>query len=156
MRTRTIVFAAALTVLPLAACGSAASTAPASAPAKPSAPSPASVASALGCQDTGPDTAPQDAYDTVAYDGLSADGNPASPCYAGNAIADAVITFASEAKETDWLKQNDLANSGQFANGYTGLVEGPLWVVPDGLGVVGLSTLQSELGPLGGREVTAF
>ena len=78
------------------------------------------------------------------------------PCGVGNGSADAVITFASQAKETDWLHQNDLANSGQFAQGYVGLVEGPLWVVPDGSGVAGLKDLAATLAPLGGREVTAF
>lgn len=156
MRTRVLAVAAAFAVLPLTACGSAASTAHAVAASSHPAPSPALIAAVLGCQLAGPSVDPQDAYDTTAYDALSAAGNRASPCYAGTATADSVITFASQAEEDDWLHQNDLANSGQFANGYVGLVAGPLWVVPDGAGTAGLKDLARALAGIGGREVTAF
>lgn len=147
---------AAAAVLALAACSSA-STAhtAATASASPSAPSPAAIAAALGCQLSGAATDPQDAYDTAAYDSLSAAANPASPCTVGSGVAESVITFASESRETDWLHQNDQANSGEFAQGYVGLVAGPLWVVPDGSGVSGLSAMASALARFHGREVTS-
>jgi hypothetical protein len=145
-------------VLAAVACGAApaARTVAAPRPAAPSAPSPESLAALLGCQVTGPDTSQQDAYDTLAYDGLSMPGDPAAPCQVGQGQAAAVITFASQARETDWLHQNDLANAGRFAQGYVGLVVGPLWVVPDEGGVVGLGSLAGALAPAGGRQVTSF
>jgi hypothetical protein len=138
----------------LAACGGSGSAASHS--ASPGPPSPASIAARLGCQVSGPDSDAQDAYDTVAYDLLSAQGNPSSLCSPGSGDAKDVITFASQAKETDWLHQNDLANSGPLANGFVGLIVGNLWIVTSGSGVVGLYDLESRLAPIGGRESNSF
>jgi hypothetical protein len=143
--------------LALAACGGTA----APAPATPQPPSPASIAARLGCQVSGPSISAQDAYDTVAYDALSATGDPSSPCYVqpppdvSEGIASDVITFASQAKETDWLHQNDLAQAGGAVtgSGYVGLVEGNMWVVTSGSGVVGLDNIAAKLG---GKAVTTF
>jgi hypothetical protein len=144
--------------LVVAACGGA----PAIHKAGP--PKPAVIANWLGCS-LAPyaDVSQQDAYDTVAYDSLIQPGDPSSPCElglnpAGNmVIASDVITFSSRAKETDWLHQNDLAQSGGdgLGNGYVALVEGPLWVVTSGSGVAD-NGIVSRLAPHGGREVTTF
>ena len=93
----------------LTACG-AASAPHASAP---TAPSPTTIAGWLGCA-LAPysDINTQDAYDTVAYDSLTAPGDSGSPCSVGTGEASDVITFATQAKEIDWLHQNDLAQSG--------------------------------------------
>ena len=141
------------TAMALAACSSAAPHATA-----PSAPSPASIAAVLGCQ-LAPyaDVSQQDAYDTVAYDSLTAKGDSSSLCTVGTGDASDVITFASETKEDDWLHQNDLAQTvGVGGTGYVELVEGPLWVVTSGSGVVGGQDLVAVLARLGGREVTTF
>ena len=75
----------------------------------------------LGVVVNRPDTSQQDSYDTVAYDSLIATGDPSSPCEVGDGIAEDVITFTSQAKETDWLHQNDLAQSaGEFGGGVRG------------------------------------
>lgn len=142
-------------LLVLTACGG---SSPATVRA-PSAPSPASIAAWLGCQ-LAPysDVNQQDSYDTVAYDALIAAGDPSSPCTPGGpsgGSADDVITFASQAKETDWLHQNDLAQSNGIGSGYVALVEGPLWVVTSGSGVVD-DGIVSALASHGGREVTTF
>lgn len=137
----------------LAACGG---SGPAHSTSSPGPPSPASIAARLGCQVSGPDSDAQDAYDTVAYDSLSAQGNPSSLCSPGSGDAEDVITFASQAKETDWLHQNDLANSGPLANGFVGLIVGNLWIVTSGSGIVGLADLEKRLGPIGGRESESF
>jgi hypothetical protein len=125
--------------------------------ASASPPSPASLAHRLGCS-LAPyaDVNQQDAYDTVAYDSLTAPGDPSSPCEVGDGSASDVITFASQAKETDWLHLNDLAQSaGEFGSGYVALVEGPLWVVTSGSGVAD-NGIVAKLAPIGGREVTTF
>jgi len=53
---------------------------------------------------------------------------------AAAAHAEDVISYASEAKETDWLHRNDLANSGTLANGFVGLIVGNLWIMTSGSG----------------------
>lgn len=151
-RRLSVIALTALAAASLAACGSP----PSSSAAAPAGPSPASIAAALGCQLNGPDVSPQDAYDTTAYESLSAQGSPTSLCSVGSGTAADVIMFASEAKETDWLHQNDLAESQQFASGFSGLVTGNLWVVTDGGGVVGLDDIAKALAPLGGKESTSF
>jgi hypothetical protein len=124
--------------------------------ASPSPPSPATIAAWLGCQ-LAPysDINQQDSYDTVAYDSLITPGDPSSPCQVGGGIASDVITFASQAKETDWLHQNDLAQSNGLGTGYVALVAGPLWVVTSGSGVAD-NGIVAALASHGGREVTTF
>ena len=137
--------------LALAACGSTGSSAAHSGP-----PAPAAIATWLGCQ-LAPyaDVSQQDSYDTVAYDSLITPGDPSSPCQVDGGIASDAITFASQARETDWLHQNDLAQSNGLGNGYVALVAGPLWVVTSGSGVADTGII-SRLTSHGGREVTTF
>lgn len=156
-KTAPAALAAALT-LALAACGGSPAPKAASTSTPPSA---ASIAARLGCQVSGPSISAQDAYDTVAYDSLSAKGDPSTPCYVqpppdvSQGIAEDVITFASQAKETDWLHQNDLAQAGGAVtgSGYVGLVADNLWIVTSGSGVVGLDNIANRVG---GRVVTTF
>lgn len=156
MSRRTAALLAALplaSALALTACSS--SPAPEHTPAPPS---PAAVAAWLGCQ-LAPyaDVGQQDAYDTVAYDSLTAAGNPSALCAVGNGSASDVITFASQARETDWLHQNDLAQAGGAVagSGYVDLVAGPLWIVTSGSGAAD-NGIVTALKPHGGREVTTF
>lgn len=147
----------AATLPALAACGGTATPKP----AVPHPPSPASIAARLGCKLAGfADVSDQDAYDTVAYDSLVGPSGGSSLCEVSGSDVSAgdasdVITFASQAKETDWLHQNDLAQAGGAVtgSGYVGLVVGNLWIVTDGSGVAGLDNIASRLG---GKAVTTF
>jgi hypothetical protein len=100
----------------LAACGS--SPHHASGPPKPSA-----LASRIECRVTGPDSAPQTAYDTLQY--VDVAEGPCSGAYGPISI----ITFASMAKETDWLHQNAGMENQEFGGGYFEVITGHLWVL---------------------------
>src|SRR6266702_7479473 len=104
-------------------------------------PSPAVLAKKLGCRiDPWTDTP-----SVAAYDVRRAVDTTCSP-----GIGDEIMTFASAAKETDWLHQNQIANSGADAGGYPAVVAGHLWIVYPSDAVAGTSAV---IAVIGGREV---
>ncbi|MGO9079917.1 MAG: hypothetical protein ACLQDY_12865 [Streptosporangiaceae bacterium] len=60
------------------------------------------------------------------------------------------MTFSSAAKETDWLHQNQIANTGAAGDGYPAVVVGHLWIVYPSDAVAGTTAV---IAALGGREV---
>jgi hypothetical protein len=104
-------------------------------------PSAASLAKKLDCRiDPWTDTPSVGAYDV-----LKAVDTTCSP-----GIGDEIMTFSSAAKETDWLHQNQIANTGAAGDGYPAVVAGHLWIVYPSDAVAGTSQVISALG---GREV---
>jgi hypothetical protein len=136
-----VVIAAIGTAALLAGCGGAAH------PAGP--PKAAALAAKLGCHVTGNVSDPQWAYDAMQY--VSIDGGPCAENGAINETGNlAIITFPSQAKETDWLHQNAAAENSTFPDGYFEVVAGHLWIVASG-GVMGGSFVVSKLG---GKDTT--
>jgi len=64
---------------------------------------------------------------------VTADGGP---CADGGAVnitgTPDILTFATQAKERDWLRQNAAAENAEFPDGYYEVVVGPLWIVASG------------------------
>jgi hypothetical protein len=90
-------------------------------------PKPASLAAKLGCHVTGPDTSGMAAYDTAQY--VDAQGGS---CSDASLITDqgiVILTFPSEAKETDWLHQNAQGENGSTSIAYFEVVSGHLWAI---------------------------
>ena len=104
-------------------------------------PSPAALAKKLGCRiDAWADTP-----SVAAYDVRQAVDTTCSP-----GLGDEIMTFASAGKETDWLHQNQIANTGSAGSGYPAVVAGHLWIVYPSDAVAGTSAV---IAALGGREV---
>ena len=123
----------------VAGCGS-------NAPAGP--PKATAIASKLGCHVEWADSNPQWGYDTVQY----VDAN-SGPCSNGtiDQVYTVIITFPSQAKETDWLHQNSIAESSSFPDGYFEVVAGHLWIIASG-GTMGNSSYVVR--KLGGKDTT--
>jgi hypothetical protein len=135
-----LIMAVAAAVL-LAGCGSAH-------PAGP--PKAAALAAKLGCHVTGPEQGGEvAAYDTVQY--VDASGGPCSDGTIGNQGI-IIMTFASEAKETDWLHQNAAGMNATVVNGYFEVVSGRLWAIASG-GYGGFPT-SYVIRKLGGKDTT--
>ena len=62
----------------------------------------------------------------------------------------AIITFRTQAKESDWLRQNAAAENSTFPDGYFEVVAGPRWIIASG-GVMGGSFVVRKLG---GKDTT--
>jgi hypothetical protein len=124
----------------LAGCGAAHFTGP---------PKAAALATKLGCRVSGADIGPQWSYDTVQY--VDAAGGPCSDgTDAYNGIV--IITFASGAKETDWLHQNGAAENSSLPDGYYELAVGHLWAIAADSGSgPGVGHIISKLG---GKDTT--
>jgi hypothetical protein len=139
MKNRVLAGAAAGVLALAAGCGGAPH------PAGP--PKAAALAARLGCRVTGPEQAGGTVatYDTVQY--VAANGSSCAGATFDN-FDDGIIimTFASEAKETDWLHQNAAAMTGS-SGGYTEVVSGHLWAVAyGGFGVFSASEVISKIG----------
>ncbi len=142
IRTGAIALLTAAALTGLAGCSGAAAH-----PVGP--PKAAALADKLGCQVTSPVTGGSWAYDTVQY--VNAAGGPCSDAtIGGQGII--ILTFASEAKETDWLHQNGIAESSSFPDGYFELVAGHLWAIASG-GYGGFPT-SYVVSVLGGKDTT--
>lgn len=123
--------------LVLAGCGSSGGS------AAPKAPDPVALARQLGCwKDNGAGSVPSvAAYDVAkAIDAMCPVPQPQLE----------IMTFSSAAKQTDWLHQNQTANTNEFGNGYTAVVNGHLWIVYPTDGVAGIQAVISQIG---GKEV---
>jgi hypothetical protein len=110
--------------------------------AAPTPPNPATLAKRLGCTvDNWTDTPSVAAYDVLkAID---------TTC-PGYGQGDEIMTFSSAAKQTDWLHQNQVANTGAAGDGYPAVVDGHLWIVYPSDAVAGTSAV---IAAIGGREV---
>ena len=122
---------------------------PRAGPAPPAGPpKAAALAHKLGCRVTGPESGGEATYDTVQYVDVSG-----SPCVTGSFGGQGIIimTFASAAKEVDWLHQNAAAE-GSMSGGYFEVVSGHLWAIASsGYGAFQTAHLIRKLG---GRDTT--
>lgn len=136
----------ALALAALAACGG-------GAPAKPAGPpTAASLAAKLGCHVAYPDSDPISSYDIVQY--VDATGGSCSDGTAAD-VSITIITFPSQTKETDWLHQNEIAESASPAggNGYFELAVGHLWAIASDSGGAS-SGISYIISTLGGKDST--
>lgn len=127
-------FAATTLTLVTAGCGS---------PARPAGPpSTAFLAHKLGCRiDNWTDTPLVAAYD------VSKAVDTTCPGYG---LGDEIMTFSSAGKETDWLHENTIAESGTaVGNGYPAVVVGHLWIIYPSDAVAGIGRV---IQAVGGRE----
>jgi hypothetical protein len=141
LRTKISALSAAIGIALLAGCGGAA------APAGP--PKAAALAARLGCHVTSAVTGGVAAYDTVQY--VNAAGGPCSNAtIGGQGII--IMTFASQAKETDWLHQNANGMQASLITGYAEVVSGHLWAIASG--GYGVFPTSYVIRKLGGKDTT--
>jgi hypothetical protein len=139
--TRRSLAGAALGVMVLVAgCGS-------PHPAGP--PKAATLAAKLGCHVTGHESSQIAAYDVVQYEDAS--GGPCSTTAIGSQGV-IIMTFPSEAKETDWLHQNAAKENATYASGYYEVVSGHLWAIASG--GYGAFPTSYVIHKLGGKDTT--
>jgi hypothetical protein len=154
IRIRSALAAVVLAGLAVAGCGGAAARHPAGPPRA------GALAARLGCRVTGAaQGAGVAAYDTtqdvVASGGQCSDGSKVGALAGAPGPGIDIITFASAAKEADWLHQNAAAEQAGFAggSGYFEVVSGRLWVIAsDGYGA--LYPAQFVVRRLGGKDTT--
>jgi len=146
----------AAAALALAGCGggSHGSASPEATPESPTASSGSATAAALaarlGCRVTGTQHDQLAASDTVQY--AVASGGPCSSATDIDSQGLIIITFASQAKETDWLHKNAAGQKSSPAVGYFEVVAGHLWAVTS-VGNGGFDTAY-VLRKLGGQDTT--
>jgi hypothetical protein len=129
----------------LAGCGG---SHPGSHPAGP--PTAAALAARLGCRVSHPDPVPEWAAGTVQY--VDATGGPCSDGTDAS-LNIIIVTFASRAKETSWLRQNGLGVNSSDNIGYYQLAVGPLWAIASDSGGLGAGT-RHIVRVLGGKNTT--
>jgi hypothetical protein len=149
----------AVAVLALAGCGGSSHSSGASGAGSASAgsasaapggagPKAAALAARLGCKVTGTEGHQVAAHDTLQY--ADATGGPCSSETDIDSQGIIIITFASQAKETDWLHQNAAGQQSPSATGYDEVVSGHLWAIAAG-GNGGFNTTY-VLHQLGGED----
>jgi hypothetical protein len=110
----------------------------------------AALAAKLGCKVAGTAHDQVAVHDTVQYANVSG-----GPCSSGTDVDSQgliIITFASGAKQADWLRQNAAGQKSSPATGYFEVVSGHLWAVTSG-GNGGFDTAYI-LQKLGGNDTT--
>jgi hypothetical protein len=129
----------------LAGCGGAHSAAQPGGP-----PRAAALAARLGCRVAHADPAPEWAADTVQY--VDATGGPCSDGTDAS-VNVVIVTFASPAKQADWLRQNGIGVNSSDNIGYYQLAVGHLWAIASDTGALGPGA-RHIAGVLGGRNTT--
>jgi hypothetical protein len=121
---------------------------PGSHPAGP--PTAAALAARLGCRVAHADPQPEWPADTVQY--VDATGGPCSDGTDAS-LNIIIVTFASRARETHWLRQNGLGVNSSDNIGYYQLAVGPLWAIASDSGGLGAGT-RHIVRVLGGKNTT--
>jgi hypothetical protein len=125
----------------LAGCGSPHPAAP---------PRAAALAARLGCRVAQADPAPNWAADTLQY--MDATGGPCSDGTDAS-VHVVIVTFASPAKQADWLRQNGIGVNSSDNVGYYQLAVGHLWAIASDGGALGPGT-SHIVHVLGGKSTT--